>query len=67
MTYSCKDCVAPKRYPGCHAVCPEYLEQKAEYDRIKAIRDKEREVSCAIIIDRANKVDRAMRNRMKKV
>jgi hypothetical protein len=67
MTYSCKDCVAPKRYPGCHAVCPEYLEQKAEYDRIKAIRDKEREVSCAIIIDRANKVDKAMRNRMKKV
>lgn len=20
----CKDCVAPKRYPGCHAECGEY-------------------------------------------
>lgn len=25
----CKDCVAPKRHPGCHGVCPEYLYEKA--------------------------------------
>ena len=25
----CKDCVAPKRFPGCHASCKEYLEWSA--------------------------------------
>ena len=25
----CKDCVAPKRYPGCHGICPEYIYEKA--------------------------------------
>ena len=24
----CKDCVAPKRHPGCHGVCPEYLYER---------------------------------------
>ena len=42
MIYSCKDCVAPKRYPGCHAVCPEYLAQKEQHDKEKAIIAKNR-------------------------
>ena len=25
----CKGCVAPKRYPGCHGHCPEYIKEKA--------------------------------------
>lgn len=37
MIYSCKDCVAPKRYPGCHAVCPEYLAEKEKHDKEKEI------------------------------
>ena len=28
----CNGCVAPKRYPGCHAVCPEYTQQKAKHE-----------------------------------
>ena len=36
----CKDCVPPTRYPGCHAKCNKYLEEKAEWEeekvRIKA-------------------------------
>lgn len=28
----CKDCVAPKRHPGCHGVCPEYLYEKALWE-----------------------------------
>ena len=67
MNYSCKDCVAPKRYPGCHAVCPEYLEQKAEHDRLKAIYDQERDISCAITCARGNRVYKALRNRIRKV
>ena len=42
----CKSCVAPKRHPGCHGHCPEYLAEravyeakKAEVDKLKAIRD----------------------------
>lgn len=27
----CKDCVPPKRYPGCGANCKEYKDEKAEY------------------------------------
>lgn len=36
----CKDCIAPKRYPGCHGVCEEYLTEKAKYEADKKmIRD----------------------------
>lgn len=28
----CKDCVKPKRYPGCHDHCQEYQAEKAELD-----------------------------------
>lgn len=43
----CKGCVAPKRHPGCHDHCPEYIAEKAEYDakkaeayKMKAIRER---------------------------
>lgn len=35
----CKECVAPKRYPGCHAKCEAYIQWKEEWD---ALKDKER-------------------------
>ena len=41
---SCKYCEPPKRRPGCHAHCPEYLEESAEYHKKKSIADKERDV-----------------------
>lgn len=28
----CNGCVAPKRYPGCHGKCPEYIKEKAEHN-----------------------------------
>lgn len=31
----CKECVAPKRYPGCHAVCEAYGKWKEEWDAFK--------------------------------
>ena len=33
MIWCCKDCVSPKRYPGCHDHCPEYLAQKEKHDK----------------------------------
>lgn len=28
----CHKCVAPKRHPGCHADCPDYAKDKADYE-----------------------------------
>ena len=33
----CKDCVPPTRYPGCHAKCNKYLEEKAKWEEEKQI------------------------------
>lgn len=42
----CKDCVAPKRRPGCHGVCPEYLYEKALWEEEKkVIREEHRRFS----------------------
>ena len=32
----CKDCVPPQRFPGCHAKCNKYLEEKAKWEEEKA-------------------------------
>lgn len=61
MIYCCKECVAPKRYPGCHGVCQEYLGQKAIYDKRKAELDEERRISQAIYGERGKKVYNALK------
>ena len=61
----CHHCVAPKRHPGCHGHCQEYITQKAEYEQIKAKHDLKRNVDSAIYGDRGNKVYKAMREREK--
>lgn len=42
----CKDCVAPKRHPGCHGTCEEYKKEKAILDtqnkKIREEKDKDR-------------------------
>jgi hypothetical protein len=66
MIYCCKDCVAPKRQPGCHGSCPEYISEKAEHDRIKAEHDKQRDISVGICGERSKKVYNAMKDRRNK-
>ncbi len=29
----CHKCIAPKRHPGCHSECPEYIEQRKLLDQ----------------------------------
>lgn len=42
-TYKCcKDCMPPKRYPGCHGHCEEYLGEKKELDKIRERLARER-------------------------
>jgi hypothetical protein len=66
-TYSCKDCVAPKRHPGCHDKCLEYQEQKAKNDEIKAAERKWKEIRGGLISQRDNLYYEAMkRNRGRK-
>ena len=38
----CRYCVAPKRHPGCHGHCAEYIVEKAAHDTQKAAEDKRR-------------------------
>lgn len=57
----CQFCVAPKRYPGCHAVCPEYTKEKAEYEALKAQDDKKRKVKGDIYCQRTERVTKVMR------
>lgn len=33
----CHYCVAPKRHPGCHSQCKDYIEQKAVNDARNAV------------------------------
>ena len=61
MIHCCRYCVAPKRYPGCHAVCPEYLADKEEHERRKAEYFKEERLTGNIVGDRGRKVYNALK------
>lgn len=59
---SCYKCTPPKRKPGCHATCKEYIDEKAAYevDKKKIDEAKARE---AFLDD----MERRRDNRIKKV
>ena len=43
MIRSCNGCVAPKRHPGCHATCEDYLKEKAQDEAERAALRKDNE------------------------
>ena len=57
--YSCKGCVAPKRYPGCHGHCPEYLAEKAKHDADRVEENRRRQIEYGIISQLRSGVRRA--------
>lgn len=69
MIYSCKGCVAPKRHPGCHSTCPEYLADKERHDKEKADADKKKMVEAGLTsqtfvgVNRAHKAQRRMKGK----
>lgn len=65
MVRVCMNCVPPKRYPGCHASCPEYLAEKEEYDRLKAIDYQKRYTRGLLVDQRLRAVNRANKMRRK--
>ena len=44
----CKECVPPKRHPGCHGKCPEYQAEKEEREKLKEAIRSERLKESAI-------------------
>ena len=69
MIYSCKGCVAPKRYPGCQDHCPEYIADKARHDKEKAEADRKRRIEAGLTaqvlvgVDRAYKAKRRLKGK----
>ena len=66
MIDCCRYCQAPKRYPGCHGSCQEYIAEKAEYNRLKAIHDQQRSIDIGIVQQRGERVYKALRSRRNK-
>lgn len=62
----CRGCVAPKRHKACWGSCPEYLAEKAEYDRLKGEYDKKERIVGAIMGDNREKMYRALKHRRNK-
>lgn len=61
----CYGCVAPKRYPGCHSHCPEYIEEKAKDEALKAAYKKKLDVERAIADQRGRGIRKALKDRRK--
>lgn len=61
----CNGCVAPKRHPGCHGSCPEYLKEKAEHDAQMEADYKRRHLNQNLNEQRYAAITRAARNKRK--
>ena len=57
---ACLKCVPPKRYPGCHDHCQDYLAEKAEHEKEKVARDFQRKIKGGLIEQRSKAVYKAM-------
>ena len=57
----CMVCEPPKRHQACHGTCPEYIETRAEYDRLKDKADHENKVWQGIYRQKCEGVTRALR------
>lgn len=62
----CHGCIAPKRYPGCHNHCPEYLEEKKKHEAEKAEEYLKRNTISNLISQRGDAVRKANKRRKEK-
>lgn len=53
----------PKRTVGCHSWCKDYKDRKAEYERLKAKDDKEREARTYVATMNRMRRDRLAKRR----
>ena len=59
----CKDCVTPKRHPGCHDVCPEYIHEKALWEEEKKLIREEHRIFSELYEQRSEGVRKALRHK----
>jgi len=59
----CRNCVAPKRYPGCHDHCPEYQAAKAIHDAQKEEQYKQTVLRCGLYAQRSDSIRKMTRTR----
>lgn len=59
------NCKPPKRQPGCHGHCQEYLEERAEYDKRKAIVDQQKAIDARLTAQRTEAVSKAQKKQGK--
>lgn len=59
----CRGCVAPKRHPGCHDHCPEYLAEKGDWEARKAEMDAKKRTEQELNSQRATGVYIARKRR----
>jgi hypothetical protein len=59
--FSCKGC--PDRHPGCHSTCQKYLEEKAQYEELRAENAKKRAIEYEIYSQRSERVYKATKRR----
>jgi hypothetical protein len=64
--FSCKGCVPPDRYPGCHGKCEKYLNEKSAYDALKKAEDEKKRVRDGLVDQRNKLYYKAMKNRRAK-
>lgn len=62
----CIPCTKPKRHPGCHGHCPDYLAEKAKYDKRKAQHNQERGIDIGLYQQRCDAVGRALKYRKRR-
>ena len=65
MITCCKNCVPPKRYPGCHDHCPEYQEQKVIHDKEKEEQNKLNALNAGLYKQRENAIAKVTHNSRK--
>ena len=64
--YSYMGCVAPKRHPGCHVHCPEYLADKAKHDKAKDEIEKAKNIERGLAAHYARVAYRVKKARRQK-
>lgn len=64
---SCYGCVPPKRYPGCHATCPDYARDDAEHRARKEQEHRQKHIDSLLVSQKVSAVKKAMRHNRKKV
>lgn len=59
----CKDCVAPKRHPGCHGICTRDIYEKALWEEEKKAIREEHRIRSELYEQRSEGVRKALRHK----